>query len=138
MNCPACTNPLTTFSVEGVEVDACVGGCGGVWFDNFELPKFDEAHELVDEALLSVPFDPLVHVDLEAKRNCPKCGVSMMRHFFSARRRTRVDECPQCGGNWLDVGELSQVRAELQKSAGEAPTVKSVLNKRLRWFVATS
>jgi Zn-finger nucleic acid-binding protein len=137
MNCPACANPLTTFAVEGVEVDACVGGCGGLWFDNFELKRFDEPHEPVDDALFYVPVDPTVHVDMEAKRRCPKCDVVMMRHYFNQQRRTHIDSCPQCGGNWLDAGELAQVRAEFRSKANRA-AAKVQMNKHLRWQVACS
>jgi uncharacterized protein len=37
-----------------------------------------------------------------------------MRHFFSPLRRVEVDECPQCGGYWLDAGELAAIREEVQ------------------------
>lgn len=136
MNCPACSRPLTKLTVEGVDVDACHGGCGGLWFDNFELAKFDEPHEssVWEQVLVSV--DPFVAVDYEAKRDCPKCSVPMRRHFFSQQRRAHVDSCPQCGGNWLDTGELAQVRAEFRAKASRAAAKSQpVLNKHLRWFV---
>lgn len=38
--------------------------------------------------------------------------MKLHRHFFSARRQVQVDECPNCGGYWLDAGELAQIRAE--------------------------
>jgi hypothetical protein len=34
----------------------------------------------------------------------------MMRHFFSPKRQVEVDECPGCGGVWLDAGELGRIR----------------------------
>jgi len=42
MNCPACGNILEQMTVGDVTVDVCQRGCGGIWFDNFELEKFDE------------------------------------------------------------------------------------------------
>ncbi len=36
----------------------------------------------------------------------------MMRHFISVKKRVTVDECPGCGGYWLDVGELVTIRKE--------------------------
>ncbi len=36
----------------------------------------------------------------------------MMRHFFSVKRQVVVDECPNCGGHWLDPGELRTIRTE--------------------------
>ena len=36
----------------------------------------------------------------------------MMRHYTSVKRRVTIDECPQCGGIWLDTGELTGIRDE--------------------------
>jgi Zn-finger nucleic acid-binding protein len=38
----------------------------------------------------------------------------MMRHFFSVRREVQVDECPKCGGVWLDYGELAAIRNQFE------------------------
>jgi len=93
-------------------VDACHGGCGGIWFDNFELQKADG--EFAAEAILGIERDDLRLVDHDRRRSCPHCaGVVMMRHFFSGRRETEVDTCPSCGGVWLDAGELSAIRREV-------------------------
>jgi len=35
----------------------------------------------------------------------------MMRHFFSVKREVELDECPGCGGMWLDAGELGKIRS---------------------------
>jgi len=137
MNCPACTRPLTALHVEGVEVDACHGGCGGLWFDNFELKRFDEPHESSAWEQTMVTVDAEVVVDHAAKRTCPRCAVIMQRNFYSAQRRAQVDTCPQCGGNWLDCGELAQIRAEFPAKAVRVSTKeRPVLNQHLRWFVS--
>jgi Zn-finger nucleic acid-binding protein len=34
-----------------------------------------------------------------------------MRHFFSVKKEVEVDECPGCGGFWLDAGELVKIRS---------------------------
>jgi len=139
MNCPACAQPLTKLQVEDIELDACHGGCGGLWFDNFELAKFDEPHEPAAWEQVLVAVDPLVELDYQARRACPKCSVTMMRHYCSAQRRTQVDACPQCGGNWLDTGELAQLRAEFQQQANrEAAKRSPTMNRHLRWFVAAA
>jgi len=112
MECPACGNALHTMTVKGVSVDVCKGGCGGIWFDNFELKKFDEPHESAGQVLLDIERDENVTVDYGKRRTCPRCGdVVMMRHFFSIKRQVEVDECPGCGGVWLDSGELGQIRS---------------------------
>lgn len=111
MNCPACGNVLTLMTAGGVTVDACERGCGGMWLDALEIKKFDEPHESAGEALLNIPRDPDIQVDVSQKRTCPKCdGVVMMQHFFSVKKKVTVDECPQCAGVWLDAGELAGIR----------------------------
>lgn len=113
MNCPACGRELKQLTVSDVTVDVCKGGCGGIWFDQFELRKFDEPHEAVGEALLEVDRDSGVVVDHTQRLKCPKCSdIVMMRHFFSVKREVEVDECPGCAGFWLDVGELGRIRSQ--------------------------
>lgn len=111
MKCPACENILQEMTAGGVVVDVCKGGCGGVWFDNFELKKFDEPHESAGEALLDIERNENVIVDHTKKLKCPKCDdVVMMRHFSSVKKGVEVDECPGCASVWLDAGELRQIR----------------------------
>ena len=112
MKCPACENMLQEMTAGDVAVDVCKGGCGGIWFDQFELKKFDEPHESAGEALLDIERDESLVVDYSKRINCPKCdGVVMMRHFFSVKKGVEVDECPNCAGFWLDAGELRKIRS---------------------------
>jgi Zn-finger nucleic acid-binding protein len=112
MKCPACENQLQQMTVAGVTVDVCKGGCGGIWFDNFELKKFDEPHESAGEALLDIEPNKTITIDHSKRLKCPKCDdVVMMRHFFSVKHEVEVDECPGCGGIWLDAGELKHIRS---------------------------
>jgi Zn-finger nucleic acid-binding protein len=114
MNCPACGRELTSMAAGPTTVDVCARGCAGIWFDHFELAKVDEQSESAGAALLEVKGDPSVKVDLEQRRTCPECGpqMVMMRHFSSVSRKVTIDECPNCGGIWLDVGELSAIRKD--------------------------
>jgi hypothetical protein len=122
MKCPACDFDLTEMELGGVKVDACHGGCGGIWFDAFELQRVDEQKEVPTEHLLRIQTNRAVRVDPARKRPCPRCdGVKLQRHYFSARRRVEVDHCPNCAGYWLDAGELETIRAE---KANEETVVK--------------
>jgi uncharacterized protein len=47
-------------TVGSVTVDACRGGCGGLWFDRYELMKVDEADESAGEELLDIERDPAI------------------------------------------------------------------------------
>jgi uncharacterized protein len=122
MKCPACDFDLTEMELGGVKVDACHGGCGGIWFDAFELQRVDEQREVPTEHLLRIQRNPRLSVDFSRKRTCPRCDdVKLKRHFFSARKQVEVDHCPSCAGYWLDAGELEKIRAE---KANEETVVK--------------
>jgi len=129
MNCPACAHELTEIKFGGVNIDACQGGCGGLWFDAFELKRVDEQHEVQDEHMLRIQRDPKLVVDHTRKRDCPRCeGVKLKRHFFSAQKRVEVDHCPNCGGYWLDAGELEKIREEKYLTTKTAKTKESGLS----------
>ena len=126
MKCPACGRALQTILAGDVSVEVCQGGCGGLWFDNYELTKFDEPHEAAGETLLDVPRNEKTKVDHLRKRSCPKCDhVVMLRRFFNVKRQVEIDECPRCAGVWLDYGELGTIRKtytsqqDLEKATGE-------------------
>ncbi len=126
MNCPACDTALTQMQAGGITVDACQGGCGGLWFDRFELSKVDEPRESAGESLLHLDRRAGLRLDHARRRICPRCaGVVMLRHFFSAKQQVTVDACPTCAGIWLDAGELATIRQEYptdaeRKKAAEA------------------
>jgi len=118
MNCPVCGRALEPMTVGDLTVDVCRGGCGGIWFDRLELAKVDNEEEAAGEALLDIERSPAVPVDLEARRRCPKCrDIVMMRHFYGPTRQVEVDECAQCGGVWLDAGELAAARRQYKTEA---------------------
>jgi Zn-finger nucleic acid-binding protein len=36
--------------------------------------------------------------------------MKLKRRMFSPKVAVEIDECPACGGFWLDAGELQQIR----------------------------
>lgn len=116
--------------VQDTAVDVCEGGCGGIWFDWYELKKVDEPDEVAGEALLDVARDPSVTVDQEAKRQCPRCaGQVMWRHFASVNREVAVDECPACGGFFLDYGELNKIRGQFDSEEERAEAAQKLFDE---------
>lgn len=111
MDCPRTGQPMEEVEINGVKVDISTG-CGGIWFDNFELEKFDEKNESAGEKLIAASKKYLdTNVDTSARLQSPKNpDVTMMRHFFSVREKIEIDECPETGGIWLDPGELKKIR----------------------------
>jgi len=136
MKCPACFNQLTNVQVGNLVVDVCQGGCGGIWFDAFELQRVDEESETAGETLLHIQRDERVVVDTKRKRECPRCAaIKLHRHFFSAKRRVEVDQCPNCGGYWLDAGELAEIRAErAQVAKAQEALQPSISTKVIRYL----
>jgi len=126
MKCPACGRDLAPKVIGDVTVDVCEGGCGGIWFDQHELQHFDSANEEAGLSLLNVDTDPAVVVDRGERRNCPKCTDHqiMMRHFYSTKHEVEVDECPACGGYWLDAGELRSIHAQFETDADREEATK--------------
>lgn len=132
MTCPACGQTLSSVQAGSIVVDACVQGCGGLWFDAFELKKVDDGHEAVGEALLSIRPVADAPAANDGKRRCPKCaGVVMFKHYASVRRQVMVDECPGCGGFWLDAGELQQIRSEFASDAEKERTTEATITGQL-------
>jgi len=109
--CPRCTTPLACVPIGGISVDVCES-CGGLWLDRLELARFDEPDSVLGEALLAhLGQFPVAIVDRSVRLNCPRHpGVVMMRRPFSPAAPVEIDECPQCGGQWLDADELAQIR----------------------------
>ena len=130
MKCPVCNNKLSQMVVGGVTVDVCKRGCGGIWFDNFELKKVDEPNESAGEILLTIKQKKGIRIDHRKRLRCPKCGnVVMMRHFFSIKRQVEVDECPDCGGYWLDIGELAKIRKEFGTEEGRTKAAEAYFSE---------
>lgn len=130
MKCPACGNAMKEIQVADIAVDVCDGGCGGVWFDWFELKKVDEPDEAAGEELLDVARDPGVQVDCNAPRACPRCESQVMqKHFASVKREVAVDECPACAGFFLDHGELNSIRSQFASEDERAEAARQLFDE---------
>src|SRR5437879_2718509 len=113
MICPACRRQLTPVTSGEIHAEACQDGCGGLWLDHHTLQRLEtagEGHDLFPE----VEPSQRVNMDDNRRRTCPRCSLPMMRHFESPRRTVTLDECPGCGGVWLDPGELRAVVGEFR------------------------
>lgn len=133
MKCPRTGEPLLRRTFGDLEVDISPG-CGGIWFDQFELPKVTHKHQELGELLVehlrehANPF-----VDTAPRLNCPRdTDVVMMRRYFSPKQQIEIDECPKCGGIWLDAEELEKIRDLFPNSTDRARAteefVDSVMN----------
>lgn len=48
--------------------------------------------------------------------HCPKCRFVELQELDSGKG-FQLDECPDCGGRWFDMGELQKVSAHPEKVA---------------------
>jgi Zn-finger nucleic acid-binding protein len=111
MKCPACKGPLREKSAGGMILDTCYGGCGGIWFDQKEL---DRVEARAAATLHTIWQNPHSKVVLTEPRPCPRCPNEILtRRWFSALQQVEIDQCPKCGGIWLDAGEFSRICAEV-------------------------
>jgi hypothetical protein len=111
LGCPRCSTPLTPLRIGGVTTDICEH-CGGVWLDRLELPRFEQAGSVFGDALVAhLSQFPAALVDHSLRLACPHhASTVMIRRAYSRSIPVQIDECPQCGGIWLDAGELVQLR----------------------------
>lgn len=116
--CPACGKKMKKIFIpdELINVDICADGCGGIFFDNRELEKFDEKDESIDNICNELNNKIFETVDDIAVRICPVCDVKMNKVFASPLKKIQIDECYKCGGKFLDYGELEKIRDEFDSN----------------------
>lgn len=130
MKCPACNHTLAPINAAGIEVDVCEGGCGGIWFERFEMQKLDKVRDQACEVLIKIQRDESAKIVHRKKRRCPACNdMWLMRHFFSVKKQVEVDECPKCAGLWLDGGELSKAYEEFPNAEERSKAALQFVSK---------
>jgi hypothetical protein len=111
LRCPRSSFPLNRLRIGGVDADVCED-CGGLWLDRAELTRFASPKSVLGDALVAHlrQFPPTL-LDHSIRLTCPRHpGVVMLRRRFSPAILVEIDECPECGGIWLDTDELAQIR----------------------------
>ena len=133
INCPACGCEMEKIYMpaQGVHLDVCTNGCGGIYFDNREFKKFDEPCEDITPLIKVLEGKEFKKVDEEQVRNCPVCGNRMMKNFASIKHEVQVDECYTCGGKFLDYGELEKIRSQYNTESERASDVVKQLYKEV-------
>ncbi len=110
MQCPRCQTETVELTNNNVNVEVCLNGCSGIWFDPYIFKQLDEPHEAEISFLQKLSQGKKGAIDLEKKIDCPRCDSQpLFRRFFSVRKSVEIDECPRCAGVWLDAGELTQI-----------------------------
>ncbi len=103
---------LQAVHVGNVEIDICPE-TGGIWFDRFEIKKFDETHEDLSELLMALPKNPKPPEVLQQRRS-PRHPEAIMQQVpygpKGANGVLTIDKCPICAGIWLDHQEIQKIR----------------------------
>ena len=117
--CPACRKEMKKvfLSDQGIYVDVCLDGCGGIFFDNREYKKADENAEDITPLINALRDKQFEEVDSTQIRYCTTCGRQMVKNFASAKHEIQIDECYGCGSTFLDYSELRKIRAQYETEA---------------------
>ena len=99
LKCPRCESTLGPMEMVGVHIDVCPM-CNGCWLDRNEINQLTRSRG-----------SNAVVVELVGKNDsyipCPRCKAKTLQEGHHAHRPgLLLDECKQCGGVWLDRGEL--------------------------------
>lgn len=128
MDCPVCKKGMTQEDFGGVEVHVCASGCKGIWFDCHELAKLDANNEGVGQALNDALAAPRSNDAQRADLVCPKCNVPMHYHQYAGEKEVNIDECYDCGGIFLDSGELKPIRDNHMSEQEESAYTQKLLD----------
>ena len=124
--CPACSAEMAKVFMpeQGVNIDVCTEGCGGIYFDNREFSKFDEPNEDISPLLEVLQGKNFAPADQTQTRLCPVCGSKMVKNYTDASQSIEIDECYACGGKFLDYQELNKIR---ERFGAEKVTVSELV-----------
>lgn len=116
MKCPSCKNSLREKNAGGMTLDICYGGCGGIWFDASELECVSVSAPAAS-TLHSIWQIPSSNAPSAKACVCPRCPEQVLdRKWFSDLKQVEIDQCPKCGGIWLDAGEFTHIYDEVKKT----------------------
>ena len=115
MRCPHCRSTLRPLQYEGIEIETCPS-CKGEWVDAKELGhivrtrevRFDEHQRRAIAESTTITGVKLNDVDRDL--HCPKCDGTTDSVNYGGDTGIIIDKCTECGGIWLDAGELEKIQ----------------------------
>ena len=128
LKCPACGCEMKEVLIKdrNIKIDICLDGCGGIYFDNRELEQFTNAQKNINEIVELLSGKNFKNIQ-DTERVCPACNSKMVKNFASPKKAVMIDQCYNCGGVFLDGGELSKIRSEY----GSADEMKADVEKMI-------
>ena len=137
LTCPACGEEMQKIFFASIQknIDICLKGCGGMFFDNREFEKIDEQHENIDEILSLISNRTFKQVDDKELRICPYCHANMVKtNIFGVL----IDTCYTCGGKFLDNNELEQYRNQYPSDSERSKVFHAMFGQKLKEVIAQS
>jgi len=131
ISCPGCGSSMEKVYINsmGKNIDICLKYCGGIFFDNREFEKVDEAHECIEEITKLYESLDIKNINTnEDTRICPYCHAQMVKQNANG---VIIDVCYTCGGKFLDYGELEQYRSQYANEEERSKAFATVLNNAL-------
>jgi Zn-finger nucleic acid-binding protein len=107
--CPDCHTSLEPRAFQELMLDACPK-CAGIFFDDGEVAQLKAKGRSAFEAL-EAAVAPTVTLEqsMDRMRICPQCNTGMDKFRYLYNSNLMLDECGQCGGIWVQEGELSRM-----------------------------
>jgi Zn-finger nucleic acid-binding protein len=137
MQCPKCHQPMQGIDYEGVHIETCPA-CGGDWLDAGELDSIVRAREVrfdQKECLAIAQATKISHVKLATLNRhltCPRCGGTTHPINYGDDSGLIIDKCAQCGGVWLEKGEIEKIQELVEGWEDELPEDLAQYGPKLR------
>lgn len=107
--CILCQQPMQSESYLGITFDSCPG-CAGLWFEQDTLSQIRKLDEVALETLEEKHLPKVGQgAGRTPERRCPNCDVVMLHYHYAYDSPVELDTCEQCGGLWVDDGELHKI-----------------------------
>ena len=131
MNCPACQQQLIHIEIGPVIADVCENSCGGSWLDRLELAKICASNASISHRVLSIKSK--TSSPLKEIKQCPHDQKNLIHRSY-IQNQAVVDECPQCGGIWIDhLDEFLQIASDfIQKNNLDARQARDFFSEQFR------
>lgn len=110
MNCPNCHKEMVSEDFGVGPVQVCENGCMGLWLEWMEIGKLDANNKGFGDYLTKALAVPRASDAERPALQCPNCQTPLHRHLFHDDKGVTIDECYNCGGMFLDAGELKDIR----------------------------
>ncbi len=109
-NCPVCKKEMELKEIHGVSAFSCAL-CGGIWLGKGDM------NVILHPDDWDVEYCTTEHGEdaPRSEKQCPECQeIYLRKGNFIEYSNIVLDYCPDCGGIWLDRGELDDITRELE------------------------